>query len=199
MSQQSKILRTLLWSAAAWLAAAPAAAGTLDLWENTHGAEDVTALFPTGVARTAHIVFNANSGEGGGVLDGVTGIRIEPSGSVVFTAFHCDLDPCVAGEDYTFTPGGAGTGVVFVNDWNSFGEIHGIHGVGTITFDGPQEPGAVLLKDCNYLGLDSQEHSCTPFMLARLPEPGRALSLTAGAALALGLRRRRTRQTRVSG
>ena len=73
-----------------------------------------------------------------------------------------------------------------------FNEKHGIYDLGTITFDGVQQPGEVALVDCNYTGTDLVERTCDPFVLVTLPEPGAIASLFACAALLLGLRRRST-------
>ena len=169
------------------LAAAAASAGSLDFWENTRGARDVTAYFPPGPALIADVDFDADSAEGGGLLLGASEIEIRPTGNVSFTAFTCQLKGCHA-DDYVFTPGNASQGgKVLVSD-PDFDEKHGIYDLGTITFDGPQQPGSMPLVNCNYTGLDFREHSCSQFVLVSLPEPARAGALFAGAALLAALR-----------
>ena len=186
--------RILFASAVVWLAAAPAGAGTLDFWEDTRGAQDVTAVFPTGVAQTAVIVFDADSAEGGGVWDSVTDIRFRPTGSVVFTDFSCPSNPCVEGDDYVIGQDAEGPFLYIFSENRDTGERHGIFEIGTITFDGPQEPGSVQLDDCYYTDVNIQEHSCSSFVLVQLPEPAGAAALIAGAVLLFGpLRRRRVR------
>ncbi len=183
-----------LVGAAILFAASLAAAGSLDFWEDARGAQDVTALFPTGPAQVAHIVFDADSAEGGGIQGGASEIEIRPTGSAVFTAFSCAFQGCSPGNDYTFVGGGAGTGLVLVTDPDFEGEKHGIHDLGTITFEAPQEPGGMPLIGCNYVDLNFVERTCTPFVLVTLPEPAGIAALLAGAALLLGpLRRWRAR------
>jgi len=173
--------------------AAAATAGSLDFWENSRGARDVTANFPTGPARIADVDFDADSAEGGGMLIGATEIEIRPTGNISFTAFTCQLAGCHA-DDYVFTPGDASQGGKLLVSDPDFDEKHGIYDLGTITFDAPQQPGTMPLVNCNYTGLDFQEHTCSPFVLVSLPEPARPGVLLAGAALLAGLRgRRRTR------
>ena len=72
-----------------------------------------------------------------------------------------------------------------------YDEKHGIYDLGTITFDGPQEPGAMPLVNCNYTGLDFREHTCSPFVLVSLAEPACAAALGAGAVTIAVLRRLR--------
>src|SRR2546427_366132 len=76
------------------LAASPAAAGSLDVWEDSRGARDITALFPTGAAQAAHIVFDASSAETGGLIWGVSDIEILAKGSIDFVDFSCELQGC---------------------------------------------------------------------------------------------------------
>ena len=183
----------LLASALAALAATAATAGSLDFWESSHGAQDVTANFPNGPAQIADVDFDADSAEGGGLLLGATEIEIRPTGNVSFTAFSCQLRGCHA-DDYVFTPGTAGQGGKLLVSDPDFDEKHGVYDLGTITFDAPQQPGTMPLVNCNYTGLDFQEHTCSPFVLVSLPEPARAAAQLAGAALLVALRaRRRTR------
>jgi hypothetical protein len=173
------------------LAAAPAAAGTLRFYEASHGAIGVTAHFAPGSALLAEIEFDADTAEGGGLFGGATEIRIQPTGSTVFVDFDCALEGCTAQNDYVFTPGGAGQGgLVLVSD-PDFQEKHGVFALGTIEFDGAQTPGTIQLVSCNYAALDFEEHTCSPFTLVTLPEPGAAGALLAGAALLAALRRRR--------
>jgi predicted outer membrane repeat protein len=184
--------RILSASAVLWLAAAPAAAGSLDFWEDTRGARDVTASFPTGPAQNAHIVFDANSAETGGVLYFPTEIDIRPTGSVAFVAFDCEQQGCNE-SDYEFTPGNAAQGGKLVVSFLDGYQLHGLFAVGTITFDGPQEPGSMPLVGCNYADLNGQERTCSPFVLLQLPEPAGTAALVACGALLFGpLRRRRT-------
>lgn len=184
--------RTMLF-ASAWVAfAAGASAGSLDFWEDSLGARDVTASFPTGTAQIADIDFDADSAEGGGLLFGASEIEIRPNGNVAFTAFTCELKGCAG--DFTFVPGNASQGgFVRVSDADG-DEKHGIYDLGTITFDAPQQPGTMPLVKCSYTGLDFVERSCSPFVLVSLPEPMRVAALGAGAVLLAGMSaRRRTR------
>ena len=181
---------TLLASAALFGAATPAAAGSLDFWESSLGAQDTTANFPIGPAQVASIVYDADSAEGGGLLFGASEIEIRPAGSAVFTAFSCAFHPCSQNNDYTFTTGGSGTGLLRVTD-SYADEQHGVRPLGTITFDGPQQPGSMPLVTCNYTGLDLQERTCNPFVLVSLPEPGAIAPLAALALLFGPLARRR--------
>ena len=177
--------RTILL-ASAWVAfAAGASAGSLDFWEDSRSARDVTADFPAGTVQVADIDFDADSAEGGGLLFGASEIRIRPTGNVAFTAFTCQLHSC--NGDYVFTPGTASQGgQVLVSDSDA-NEKHGIYDLGTIAFDAPQAPGAMPLVECRYTGLDLVERSCSPFVLVSLPEPARAAVLFAGTALLAGL------------
>jgi hypothetical protein len=178
-----------------WLAAAPAAAGSLDFWESTRGAEDVTASFPTGPAQIADVDFNADSAEGGGLLIGASEIEIRPTGTVSFSAFTCQLEGCHA-DDYVFTPGTANEGGKLLVSDPDFNEKHGTYHLGTITFDAPQAPGTMPLVNCNYTGTDLHEHTCSAFVLVTLPEPARGAALLASGALLLVLSRRAARGTR---
>jgi hypothetical protein len=173
--------------------AAPAAAGSLDFWEATHGAQDVTAHFPTGNAQVAEIYFDADSAETGGLVFGATEIEFRATGSVDFTNFQCGLAGCNA-ADWAMGPTTKEPfEFVRVNDSDTE-EKHGLYHLGTITFDGPQEPGDMLLYGCNYTTLDNVERTCSQFVVVTLPEPAVGAPLLAGAVLLLGLRRhRRTR------
>jgi len=184
----------LLAVSVVWLAATAAAGGSLDFWENTRGAEDVTASFPTGPAQTAHIVFDASSAETGGLIFGASEIEILAKGSIDFVAWSCELQGCNQ-SDYSFDPGTESTtprpGRVVVSD-PDLDPKSGLYNLGTITFNGPQAPGNMPLVNCNYTDLDYHEHSCSPFVLVTLPEPAGAVAWLAGAALLFGpLRRRR--------
>ena len=183
----------LFASALLAFAAGAASAGSLDFWEDSLGAPNVTAVFPTGVAQVADVDFDADSAEGGGMLLGASEIEIRPTGNVSFTGFSCQLQSCHADDD-VFVPGTASQGaVVLVND-PDVDEKHGIYDLGTIVFNAPQEPGTMPLVNCNYTGLDLREHTCTPFVLVTLPEPVKGVALLAGAALLATLYgRRRTR------
>jgi hypothetical protein len=166
-----------------------ATAGSLDFWEDSRGARDVTADFPTGTAQIADVDFDADSAEGGGMAFGATEIVIRPSGNISFTAFTCQLQGC--NGDYEFTPGTASQGgKVSVSDSDAM-EKHGIYDLGTIMFDAPQSPGTMPLVECGYTGLDYVERTCSPFVLVSLPEPACAAALFAGAALLAGLRAHR--------
>lgn len=182
-----RLPRILLASAAVLFTAASAAAGTLDFWEDSRGAQDQTAIFPTGVAQVAEIYFDADSAEAGGLIYGASEITIESRNSVSFTDFACELQGCHP-DDYAWD-----AGRVAVSDTDP-NEKHGIYHLGTITFDGPQEPGSMPLVNCNYIGLDLVERTCSPFVLVTLPEPAGIAALLAGAALLFGpLQRRRAR------
>jgi len=185
--------QAILLASALVALATGAAAGSLDFWESSRGARDVTADFPTGPAQIADVDFDADSAEGGGLLLGATEIEIRPTGNVSFTGFSCQLKGCHA-DDYVFTPGNASQGGKLLVSDPDFDEKHGIYDLGTITFDAPQQPGTMPLVNCNYTGLDFREHTCSPFVLVSLPEPASAAALFAGAALIAGLRAsRRTR------
>jgi hypothetical protein len=99
----------LLASAIFAIAATTASAGSLDFWESSRGAPDVTAQFPTGSAQIADVDFDADSAEGGGMLLGATEIEIRPTDNVSFAAFTCQLKGCHS-DDYVFTPGTASQG-----------------------------------------------------------------------------------------
>jgi hypothetical protein len=183
----------LLASAIFAIAATTASAGSLDFWESSRGARDVTAQFPNGPAQIADVDFDADSAEGGGMLLGATEIEIRPTDNVSFAAFTCQLKGCNS-DDYVFTPGTASQGGKLLVSDPDFDEKHGIYDLGTITFDAPQQPGTMPLVNCNYTGLDFKEHTCSPFVLVSLPEPARAAALLASATLLAGLSgRRRTR------
>jgi hypothetical protein len=191
------VARTLLLVAGV-LGGAPAAAanGTLQFWEDSNGAPGVTAQFPTGVAQTAHIVFDASSAEAGGLTFGASEIEIRAYGSMEFVAFDCELAGCSA-SNYIFDPGTQSTlprpGRVAVSDPGA-GSKTGLHPVGTITFNAAQEPGAMPLVGCNYTDLELRERTCNQFVLVTLPEPAGPAALLCAAALLFGpLRSRRAR------
>jgi hypothetical protein len=182
--------RTILFASTLFaFAAGAASAGSLDFWEDSRGARDVTADFPAGTAQIADVDFDADSAEGGGMAFGASEIVIRPTGNVSFTAFTCQLQGC--NGDYEFTAGTASQGGrVLVTDSDA-NEKHGIYDLGTITFDAPQSPGTMPLVECSYTGLDYVERTCSPFVLVSLPEPVRAAALLAGAAILAGLGARR--------
>jgi len=188
-------LEILLLSAALIAAAAAAAAGSLDFWEDSRGAQDVTAVFPTsGTAQTAHIVFDASSAETGGLIFGASEIEILPQGSMDFVVggWDCELLGCNA-SDWVFEPGTENSnppGRLAVSDPDVDPKA-GRYDLGTITFIGPQEPGTMPLVGCNYTDLEFHEHTCNQFVLVTLPEPSGAAALLAGAALLFGPLRRR--------
>lgn len=176
--------------------AAPATAGTLLFWENTQGAPGVTAQFSHGVSLNADVDFDADSAEGGGLLWGATEIEIRPTGSVAFVDFSCELQGCFQNVDYVFVPGTSGDGARVVVSDPDFQSKNGIWDLGTLQIDAPQDAGSVGLVDCNYTGQDFEEHSCDPFVLVSLPEPGFSGLLAAGAALLFGALRGRARAAR---
>jgi hypothetical protein len=184
---------TLLVGAALLGAAAPAAAGSLDLWEDSRGARGVTASFPTGAVQSARIVFDASSAEKGGLLVGASEIEIRATGSISFTAFDCELQGCTA-DDWVLNTGTESAnppGRLAVSDPDALPKS-GLYELGTITFDAPVEPGAMPLVNCNYTDLELNEHSCDPFVLVTLPEPAGLSALFCAAAMLFGpLRRRR--------
>ncbi len=186
----------LLVGSAVWLAAAAAGAGSLDFWEDSRGAQDVTAFFPpSGVAQTAHIVFDASSAETGGLIFGASEIEIIPQGSMDFVSWDCELQGCNA-SDWVFETGTENSNPparLAVSDPDVDPKA-GLYDLGTITFVGPQEPGTMPLVGCNYTDLEFHEHTCNQFVLVTLPEPAGSATLLAGAALLFGpLRRRRAR------
>ena len=189
--------RTIRFASALFaLAATAASAGSLDVWEDSRGAPDVTASFPVGPAQQARIFYDASSAETGGLLFGASDIQIQAKGSIDFVDFDCNLPGCNQ-QDYVFDPGTEFTtprpGKLTVTHFDSEPQS-GIKDIGTITFHAPQEPGTMPLVDCFYTDLDSHEHTCSPFVLVTLPEPACAAALLAGAALIAGLRaHRRTR------
>ena len=183
--------RRTIFFASAWFAASAASAGSLDFWEDSRGARDVTADFPTGIAQIADIDFDADSAEGGGLLFGASEIVIRPTGDVAFTAFTCQLRGC--NGDYEFTPGNASQGGRVIVSDSDANEKHGIYDLGTITFDAPQAPGTMPLVECSYTGLDFVERTCSPFVLVSLPEPARAASLFAGVLWLVALHAFRSR------
>jgi MYXO-CTERM domain-containing protein len=183
----------LLASALLSLAAAPAAAGSLQFWEASRGAEGVTAYFPAGSGLQAYIYFDAASAETGGLAWGASEIKIVFSDSIHYVSFTCDLAGC-NNSDWNFHA----PDTQDPQEWlkvsdPGIDEEHGIYHLGTVTFDGPQEPGSMPLVECNYTTLDYHERTCSPFVLVTLPEPASG-ALGAGAFLLLALRRRR--QTR---
>jgi hypothetical protein len=191
---QMRRLEILLVSAAILSAAATAAAGSLDFWEDSRGAQDVTAFFPpSSVAQIAHIVFDASSAETGGLIFGASEIEVIAQGSMDFVDWDCELQGCNQ-SDYVFDPGTQFTsprpGRVAVSD-PDLDPKFGPYDLGTITFNGPQAPGTMPLVNCNYTDLEYQEHSCNQFVLVTLPEPAGVVALLAGAALLCGPLRRR--------
>jgi len=193
------MLRTLAIASLTLLLAAAAEAasplGDLQLFENTLGAPGIAAVFEAGSGLVADVDLDADSAEGGGLLQGATEIELRPTGSVVFVDFVCEFQgACREGIDYVFTPGGEGQGaLVFVSD-PDFQEQNGLRDVGAITFDSNGDPGTIELADCNYTGQDVAEYRCTPATLATMPEPGRGWALLVGALAVLGLRRGRSRE-----
>ena len=185
-----KPLAILLASALAALAAAAAAAGSLDFWEDSRGAQDVTAAFPTGAAQTAHVVFDASSAESGGLLVGATEIEIRAQGSIDFVRLRLRAPGLQRGATTSstrvrrFQPG---PGRLAVSD-PDFEPKAGLYDLGTITFDrAAASPARCRSSNCNYTGSRAQnEHTCNQFVLVTLPEP--AGSRRAVAAVALLLR-----------
>ena len=183
--------RTILFASVLVAFAVDASAGLLDFWEDSRGARDVTANYPTGMTQIADIDFDADSAEGGGMAFGATEIDIRPTGNVSFTSFTCQLEGCAG--NYEFTPGTESQGGrLVVSDFDGH-EKHGLYDLGTIAFAAPQQPGAMPLVGCRYMGRDFVERSCSPFVLVSLPEPARETALLAGAALLAELVRRRVR------
>ena len=126
----------------------------------------------------------------------MTGITIRPTGSISFADFDCHFEGCSCPNDCIFVPGSAADDArVVVDDTVDVDEKHGVWDVGVITFDAGQAPGTIEPTSCRHVPLlDFQERTCTPFMLATLPEPAGVAALLAGAALLLvPLRRRRAR------
>ena len=151
-------------------------------------------MFPTGVAQTAHIVFDASSAETGGLIFGASEIEIRPQGSMDFVGWDCELQGCNQ-SDYVFDPGTQippRPGRLAVSD-PDLDPKAGVYDLGTITFNGPQESGTMPLVGCNYTDLEFHEHTCNQFVLVTLPEPAGIAALLAGAALLFGPLRRRAR------
>ena len=170
------------------LAAAPAMASTFQIYEDSLGGPGVTAQFPTGSGQVADIDFDADSAENGGLLlGGPSEISIQPTGSVIFVAFTCQLAGCTAGVDYTFTPGSAGTGSLLLSDPDA-GAHSGIYELGDLTFDAAGL-GTIELGGCNYTDGAGTERTCDPFTLVAVPEPGTG-ALFGLALVALGFARR---------
>ncbi len=173
------------------LLAAPAWAGTLQYFEASFGSPGVTAVFGTGGSGLlADIDYNASSAEGGSVLYGASEITIVPLGDAVLNAFQCQLAAgCIDDEDYTFTPGGAGVGQIFVIDPDTDPQT-GLLELGDINWDSFGS-GSLYLESCNYTDASATERTCTPFTLATtVPEPGTG-ALLAFALAALAAARRR--------
>jgi hypothetical protein len=189
---------TILLASAALLAATSAAAGSLEVWENSRGAPGVTAHFPTGPAQQARIFYDASSAETGGLLFGASDIEFQAKGSIDFVDFDCHFQGCNP-NDYVFDPGTESTtprpGRLSVSDPDTEPRS-GIYDIGTLTFDAPQQPGNVLLFQCYYTDLAGHEHTCNQFVVVQLPEPCRATSLLAGAVLLFGTLRPRRRASR---
>jgi cysteine-rich repeat protein len=152
------------------LSAAPARAGSFQIFEGSLGSPGVTAEFQTGSGLLADVDFDASSAEGGGLLFGASEIEIRPLGAVVFLAFTCELAGCTQDVDYVFTPGNAeADGKVIVND-PDVNLKNGVFDLGAIQFDAAGF-GGILLAGCNYTGADAVEHNCDPFTLATVLEP----------------------------
>ena len=130
--------RILLLSAAVLFTAASAAAGTLDFWEDSRGAQDVTAIFPTGPAQVAHIAFDASSAEAGGLSVRRERNRDPPDRLDRRSRLStCEFHPCIAGATTSSSRARRATGGKLVVNDPDLDEKHGIHDLGTITFDGP--------------------------------------------------------------
>jgi len=171
------------------LAAAPALASTFQIYEDSLGGPGDTAEFPTGSGSVADIDFDADSAEDGGLLlGGPSEISIQPTGSVIFVAFSCQLAGCTEGVDYTFTPGAAGTGSLLLSDPDANAHS-GIYEMGDLTFDAAGL-GTIELLGCNYTDGNGTESTCDPFTLVAVPEPGTG-ALVGLALVAFALARRR--------
>lgn len=177
---------------AALLAAAPAGASTLQVFESSNGAPGITALFPYGSGQIANLDYDASSAEGGSLpFGGASEITFIPTGDLVFSAFTCEFAGCSEGFDYTFTAGGAGLGELVVSDTN-FGAQSGILDIGLLTFDIAANFGTIELTGCNYTDANAVERTCDPFTVVSVPvpEPGTALLLGLGMGAVAVCRRR---------
>ena len=182
------MIRKLAVAASAWLlCAAPAWAGSFKIYEDSLGGPGVTAAFPTGIGLVADIDFDASTAEGGGLALGAAGITIIPAGDVVFMAFACQLTSGCG--EVNFTPGGAGTGSLMINDPDPNPKT-GLFELGDLTFDSASF-GTIELAGCQYAPASGGEQTCDPFTMVQTPEPGTgALLGLALGALALARRRR---------
>lgn len=172
--------------------AAPTWAGTLQYFEDSLGSPGVTALYAPGSGLVADIDYDASSAEGGSLLYGASEITIIPLGDAVLVAFTCQLAAgCTEGVEYTFTAGGAGTGILQVSD-SDIDPQTGLLELGDITWDSLSS-GSLYLASCNYTDGSPAERTCDPFTLATtVPEPATGALL--GLALAaFGVARRRIR------
>ena len=139
------MIRKLAVAASAWLlCAAPAWAGSFKIYEDSLGGPGVTAAFPTGIGLVADIDFDASTAEGGGLALGAAGITIIPAGDVVFMAFACQLTSGCG--EVNFTPGGAGTGSLMINDPDPNPKT-GLFELGDLTFDSASF-GTIELAGC---------------------------------------------------
>ena len=153
------VLCVLLWLAA------PAWAGSFKIYEGSLGGPGVTAQFPTGIGLIADIDFDASTAEGGGLFFGAADITIEPFGDVIFTAFACQLTSGCG--EVNFTPGGAGTGSLVMNDPDP-NPKSGVYELGDLTFDSASF-GTVELLGCSYAAANSTEQTCDPFKPVQTP------------------------------